>query len=49
MWQTDSVLKQLPYMTSEIIDNLKDKARVEDIADFMNMSDEDREALVPFD
>lgn len=44
-WLTDSPLKQLPHLTKEIIDNLKKKG-VEDIADFLNMDDEDRKSIL---
>ena len=44
-WITDSHLKQLPHLTSEIIDHLKKKG-VEDIADFMNMEDEERKEVL---
>ena len=44
-WITDSPLKQLPHLTSEIIDHLKKKS-VEDIADFMNMEDEERKDVL---
>lgn len=44
-WITDSSLKQLPHLTSEIIDQLKKKS-VEDIADFMNMDDEERKNVL---
>jgi pre-mRNA-splicing helicase BRR2 len=37
---------QLPYLTKPMIERLAD-AKVEDIADFMNMDDDQREKLVP--
>ena len=40
MWVNQSPLLQLPYFDEDIIDELKKKAQVEDIVDFLNM-DED--------
>ena len=40
-WITDSPLKQLPHLTSPIIESLKKKG-VEDISDFLNMEDDER-------
>lgn len=46
-WSTDSPLLQLPYFTHELIQEFKHQG-VEDIADFMNMEDEDRKKLLKF-
>jgi len=48
MWVTQSPLLQLPYFDSPIVDLLKQKAKVEDIADFMNMDDDLRQRLLNF-
>lgn len=47
-WTNQSPLLQLPFFTRALIEKLQDKAGVVDIADFMNLEDEDREKLVPF-
>lgn len=44
-WLNDSPLKQLPHLTAEILELLKRK-NVEDIADFMNMDDEERKDVL---
>jgi len=41
MLDTDSTLKQLPYMTQEIIQKLSQN-NIEDVVDFMNMEDDER-------
>lgn len=45
-WTNVSPLLQLPFLTKAMIDRLHNSG-VEDIADFMNMEDEDRAKLVP--
>jgi pre-mRNA-splicing helicase BRR2 len=47
MWNKDSLLKQLPHFTSEIIEKCKSK-EIESIFDLMDMEDEDRNELIPF-
>ena len=47
MWPKQSPLLQLPGFTSELVEILKAKAKVEEIPDFMNMDDDLRENLVP--
>ena len=46
MWPSQSPLLQLPGFDPDLIETLKSKAGVEEISDFMNMEDEDRENLV---
>lgn len=48
LWVTDSPLYQLPFINSRIVQALKQKG-VEDIADFMNMEDEERLAVLAMD
>ena len=48
-WTNQSPLLQLPYFSRGLIEKLKDQADVNDIADFMNMEDDTRKQLVPFD
>lgn len=45
MWPQQSPLLQLPGFDEELVEKCK-QARVEDISDFMNMEDEDRDALI---
>ena len=45
MWPQQSPLLQLPGFDAELAEKCK-QARVEDISDFMNMEDDDREALI---
>jgi len=47
MWPKQSPLLQLPGFDSDLVETLKKKVKVEDITDFMNMEDEDREKFVP--
>lgn len=47
MWDTDSVFKQLPHFTDEIINRLKSEApEVETIFDFIEMDDEKRKRVL---
>ena len=46
MWvNSDSTLKQIPYFNDNLVELLKEM-RVNDIADFMNMEDNDRDAVL---
>jgi pre-mRNA-splicing helicase BRR2 len=49
MWVNQSPLLQLPFLTPEMIENLKEKGRVEDVVDFMNMDESLRQELVPLE
>jgi pre-mRNA-splicing helicase BRR2 len=40
MWYNQSPLLQVPFMVLDYVKEFKDRAKVEDIADLMNMSDE---------
>ena len=46
VWGNQSPLLQLPYITRGTVEALKDVAQVEDIADFMNMEDDQRAQFV---
>jgi predicted alpha/beta-fold hydrolase len=48
MWVNQSQLLQLPLITQDHIHILKQKAKVNDIVDFMNMDDEVRDKLLGF-
>jgi hypothetical protein len=37
---------QLPYLDSDTVDVLKQKAKVEDIVDFLNMDDDLRSKMI---
>ena len=44
-WLSDSPLLQLPHFTSSLISKFRNE-KIEDIADFMNMEDEDRQKIL---
>ena len=46
MWVNQSPLLQLPYFDEDIIDELKKKAQVEDIVDFLNMDEDLRTSIL---
>lgn len=48
MWNNDSPLKQIPYFTSDIIEECK-KEGIESVLDIMDMEDGKRDALLNFD
>ena len=47
MWPQQSPLLQLPGFSLSLVETLKQKAGVEEISDFMNMEDDQRNELVP--